>query len=128
MVRRAQTNHCAVARRKWRRLTVTSTGVVASLLLAACSGGAVGSGPPFPTGPDVAYVVSDVGIVPFNLSTHAVGHPMTNQTFWNPNSLLLVDAGGRSAFVNDGYGLVRLDLVTGTFGKPVAQSTKLHAP
>jgi DNA-binding beta-propeller fold protein YncE len=112
---------------RWRSLTASSIGVVAAILLASCGGGAVSSGSPFPTGPDIAYVVNEAGIVPFDLSTHAVGHLMTTRSFWNPNSQLLVSVGGKTAYVNDGYGLVPLNLVTGRFGKLLPQSTKFHA-
>jgi hypothetical protein len=50
---------------------------VAAILMTACGGGAVSSGPPFPTGADIVYVNNAAGILPVNLSTHAVGHLMT---------------------------------------------------
>ena len=71
-----------------------------------------------PTGVDWAYVTSAAGIIPFNLHTHRTGRVITVPS-WNPETSVIVAAGGRSGYTTSASGLVPVDLATGDLGEPL---------
>jgi DNA-binding beta-propeller fold protein YncE len=126
-----------------RRGRVFSTGAaiaigLVAIGLAGCSSGVAADGaeahlPTPKAGSQLAYVVSQLGIVPVNLSKG-----LSEQPLKTPSSLLVngqfssfadlaVSPNGKSAYVLSPAGMVRIDLATGDFGKPLPMTSQFDA-
>ncbi len=103
-------------------MTVAAAVASASLVVTACSSDAPTATRTYPTGPEIAYISNSFGVVgppianwvPFNLVSHAIGHPFPDPRL----EAVAIAPGGRKAYGVSAYGIVVIDLATGTVGRP----------